>query len=75
MRPRWVMASVMALSGLVLAGCEQPAPGITAFSGTNSVRTEALCWAFDADSLAPGDCARGHVTRASLRSPSVSLHP
>lgn len=66
MRPRWVMTSVMALSGLVLAGCEQPAPGITAFSGTNSVRTEALCWAFDEDSLAPGDCARDIIVGSEL---------
>ena len=66
MRPRLLMAAVMALAGVGLTSCEQPAPGITAFSGTNSVRTEALCWAFDAESLAPEACARDIIVGSEL---------
>lgn len=76
MRQRLAMASVMAVSGLLLAGCEQPAPGITAFSGTDTVRTEALCWAFDADSLAPEDCARDIIVGTELGgAPELPVSP
>jgi hypothetical protein len=63
---RWALVGVVVLTGSVLTACEQPAPGITAFSGTNSVRAEALCWAFDADSLAPDACARDIIAGNEL---------
>ncbi len=31
----------------VLAGCEQPTPGVTMWSGTHSTRAQALCWSDD----------------------------
>lgn len=43
--PRRSLAiALVALSPLVLAGCEKPYPGVTAWSGTSSEHTAALCW-------------------------------
>jgi hypothetical protein len=43
--PRRSLAiALVALSPLVLAGCEKPYPGVTVWSGTSSEHTEALCW-------------------------------
>ncbi|MFN8126514.1 MAG: hypothetical protein U0R64_08430 [Candidatus Nanopelagicales bacterium] len=53
----WGLAA-LAVGSIALTGCEKPAPGITLFTGADSVRSEALCWAFDADQLSPGDCAQ-----------------
>lgn len=73
---RWALAGVVVLTGSMLTACEQPAPGITAFSGTNSVRTEALCWAFDADSLAPDACARDIIAGNELGgAPELPVNP
>lgn len=63
---RVVLAGALALSGGVLAGCEQPPPSITAFSGTNSERAAALCWAFDGDSLDSSDCAQEIIAGSEL---------
>jgi hypothetical protein len=32
---------------LTLTGCEKPKPSVTLFSGSNSVRAEAVCWTQD----------------------------
>jgi hypothetical protein len=43
--PRRSLAiALVALSPLVLAGCEKPNPGVTVWSGTSSEHAEALCW-------------------------------
>jgi hypothetical protein len=43
--PRRSLAiALVALSPLVLAGCEKPYPGVTVWSGTSSEHSEALCW-------------------------------
>jgi hypothetical protein len=43
--PRRSLAiALVALSPLVLAGCEKPYPGVTVWSGTSSEHVEALCW-------------------------------
>lgn len=48
-RARGVLAATAAAAAVVvLAGCEKPTPGISAFSGTESVRTQALCWSPEA---------------------------
>lgn len=62
---RVMLAAALALTGGTLAGCEVPAPAITVFSGTDSVRASALCWAFDAEQLEPGQCARDLITGES----------
>ena len=71
---------VLGLTGLAavamtVTGCEKPAPGITVFSGTSSIRSEALCWAFDSDQLTPGECAdeilRGQTTQGIQTLPAV----
>ncbi len=49
--------AALGAAALTLTGCEKPAPGITMFSGSSSIRSEALCWAFDSDQLDPGECA------------------
>jgi hypothetical protein len=73
---RVMLAATIAAAGGVLAGCEQPAPAITVFSGTNSVRASALCWAFDADALEPGQCARDIVTGESTGdAPALEVLP
>lgn len=48
----------LAVGSIALTGCEKPAPGISLFTGPASVRSEALCWAFDSPQLSPGDCAQ-----------------
>jgi len=53
-----LLAGTVALAGGILAGCDQPPPSITAFSGSDSVRSPALCWAFDTGALTSGQCAR-----------------
>lgn len=58
--PRRSLAiALVALSPLVLAGCEKPYPGVTAWSGTSSEHSEALCWQ-DAEvgGLTPTECAQ-----------------
>ncbi len=50
--------AALAVASLTLTGCEKPAPGVSVFNGPQSVRSEALCWAFDSDQLSPGTCAQ-----------------
>lgn len=41
-------AMVLAIALLLtLTGCEKPKPSVTLFSGSNSVRSEAVCWTKD----------------------------
>jgi len=56
---RLLTTAVVLVGGIALTGCEKPPPAITAFSGTDSVRSEALCWSFESPSLEPGECAEG----------------
>ncbi|MEI2715802.1 MAG: hypothetical protein V9E98_02200 [Candidatus Nanopelagicales bacterium] len=51
---------LVALAGaaMTLTACEKPPPGVSVFSGPASVRSEALCWAFESDQLTPGECAQ-----------------
>lgn len=65
-RTRGVAAAVVAVAAaLVLSGCEKPAPGVSVFSGTTTEHRQAVCWAFDAEALEPGDCAQDLLTEAS----------
>jgi len=66
-RPRRVvaLAATAAAAGLLLTACEKPAPGVSVFSGTTTEWREAVCWAFEADALEPGDCAQDVITEAS----------
>lgn len=61
---RVAMAS-LALTPLVLAGCEKPNPSVTAWSGTSSEHVEAVCWQREGGSLGPSDCAQDILERAS----------
>lgn len=63
---RVVLAGVIAVSGGLLAGCEKPAPGISVFSGTNSVRATAQCWSFTGDPLSADECARDIISGTEL---------
>jgi hypothetical protein len=65
--PRRSLAiALVALSPLVLAGCEKPNPGVTVWSGTNSEHAPALCWQFEEGAaLGPRDCAQEVLERAS----------
>ena len=63
---RRVALATLALSPLVLAGCEKPNPGVTAWSGTSSEHVQALCWQHEEDtSLGARDCAQDVLDRAS----------
>lgn len=48
-RPRVGLRTAAAIGAaaavVALAACEKPTPGVSAYSGSNSVRTQALCWA------------------------------
>ena len=58
--------AIFALTPLLLAGCEKPDPGVTAWSGTNSVRANALCWQHDGGAaLGTGDCATDILSAAA----------
>ncbi len=48
-------ALVAGLGLLALTACEEPAPGATVFSGSNSAHREAICWSFDASQAADKD--------------------
>jgi hypothetical protein len=58
--PRRSLAiALVALSPLVLAGCEKPYPGVTVWSGTSSEHSEALCWQpKELGGLTPKECAQ-----------------
>ena len=58
--PRRSLAiALVALSPLVLAGCEKPYPGVTVWSGTSSEHVEALCWQpKEIGGLTPKECAQ-----------------
>lgn len=67
-------ALVTATAALSLTGCEKPPPSVSLFSGTTSVHTEALCWAFDSDTLAPGQCAEDLISgRDTSRVPTLDV--
>lgn len=50
--------AALGVASLTLTGCEKPAPSVSVFTGTETVNSEALCWAFDSDQLSPGQCAQ-----------------
>lgn len=64
-RRRAAAITLIAASGLLLAGCEKPGPGVSVFAGTTTEYREAVCWAFESDALEPGDCAQDLITEAS----------
>ena len=66
MSPRRLLAiSTLALSPLLLAGCEQPSPGVTVWSGTNSVHEEAVCWQPEGQALTAQECAENVLDAAA----------
>jgi hypothetical protein len=64
--PRRSLAiALVALSPLVLAGCEKPYPGVTVWSGTSSEHVEALCWQpEEVGGLTPRECAEDVLATA-----------
>jgi hypothetical protein len=65
MRRRALAMGIVALSPLALAGCEKPAPGVTAWSGTHSEHVEAVCWQFEeGQPLTPRECAQEVLDKA-----------
>lgn len=63
---RFLAIAALAVTPLLLAGCEKPDPGVTAWSGTTSVRADALCWQHQDDSaLGSGDCAEDILSAAA----------
>lgn len=65
MRRRALAIGIVAVAPLALAGCEKPAPGVTAWSGTNSEHSEALCWQFEeGQALTPRECAQDVLDKA-----------
>jgi hypothetical protein len=63
---RALATGLVALSPLLLAGCEKPNPGVTVWSGTSSEHVAALCWQHEEGApLGARDCARDVLDRAS----------
>jgi hypothetical protein len=64
--PRRSLAiALVALSPLVLAGCEKPNPGVTVWSGTSSEHVQALCWQpKELGGLTPKECAEDVLAAA-----------
>jgi hypothetical protein len=50
------LALVAVAVGPALAGCEQPAPSVSVFSGASSDHREALCWSDDAEPIDIQSC-------------------
>jgi hypothetical protein len=74
---RTLALTAIAALTFTVAACSKPAPGVSVFSGTNTVRQEALCWAFDADQLDPTACAQDVITGAVSggQAPSLTVVP
>ena len=77
-RTRGVAAALTIAVGLLaLTACSKPNPGIAVVSGTSSAHEEAICWAFDAPALNPGQCAQAKINAAATggQVPSVKVVP
>lgn len=68
-------ASIAIVAAFGLTGCEKPAPGVSVFTGSNSVHSEAVCWAFDSDSLSPTQCAAEIIQNAAGKAPRIQVTP
>lgn len=59
---RWArtvgLTATVAAVGAMVTGCQKPPPSISVWSGTASLNAGAQCWAGDADSLTPQQCAQ-----------------
>lgn len=68
--------AVVAGAAFSVSGCEKPPPAVSVFSGPASVHTEAACWAFDTDALAPGECAQD-ILQGSVEEgvPALTVQP
>jgi hypothetical protein len=51
-----------ALAPLLLAGCDKPSPGVTAFAGHASHRAEAACWSQSAGTAVQQSACRTTAT-------------
>jgi hypothetical protein len=60
---------LIALLGLGLAACQKPNPGVSVWSGTNSVHREAVCWT-ELDAITPEGCAQT-IVESAINSPEV----
>lgn len=71
---RLAVISALALSPLLLAGCDKPNPEVTVWSGTTSVHTQALCWAHQENAaLTPRECATEALTAAAAGQGAAQL--
>lgn len=59
---RVLLVGALVVAGAGLAGCEKPAPAVTVFSGTSSVRASALCWSHTGEALDNKQCSRDILT-------------
>lgn len=78
MRTPMKAAALAAVLLLTLTGCEKPKPSITMFSGTNSVRAEALCWTQDGTpAVGSAGCTQDQLVQKVQGSdlPTLALTP
>ena len=59
----------IALLGLTLSACQKPNPGVSVWSGTNSVHSQAVCWT-QQDAITPEECAQT-IVESAINSPEV----
>lgn len=55
---RPAVALLVSAAALALAGCEKPTPGVSVWSGTKSVNSEAACWNEDPARVGAKDCLK-----------------
>lgn len=71
---RCLAIALVTLTPLLLAGCEKPYPGVTAWSGTSSEHVSALCWQPEEQGgLTPRECAEDVLTTAAAGAGIVTL--
>ena len=68
-KPKVIAPVFIALLGLTLSACQKPNPGVSVWSGTNSVHSEAICWT-QQDAITPEECAQT-IVESAINSPEV----
>lgn len=69
-------AGLTGVAVMALAGCTQPTPDVTVWSGTSSVVRPATCWSTDVTvSQAVKDCIAGAQNQPAADIPAIQVTP
>ena len=64
-----IAPAFIALLGLTLSACQKPNPGVSVWSGTQSVHRQAVCWT-QQNAITPEECAQT-IVESAINSPEV----